>query len=131
MSPRILVVEDEVAIRDAITYSLSTAGHDVIETGLGEAGLEAALGEPFDAIVLDLLLPDINGADLCARFRQHDHSTPVVMMTARNDKEAERIAREAGVTAFVTKPFSLPDLLEQLQSLLKQNRRREDHPSPA
>ena len=119
MSERILLVEDEEAIRDAIEFSLAKAGYEVVATASGRSGLELALHQPFDAAVLDLLLPDLDGAEICARLRSAGQSSlPIVVMSARADGDASRAAFEAGATAFLAKPFAMAELRAQLRPLV-------------
>ena len=116
--PRVLVVDDEEAIRDALAFSLGAAGFEVRSAATGGAGLELALAERFDAVLLDLLLPDIQGDVVCARLRAALASPPaVVLVTARTDPDAEALGRACGADAFVTKPFRLADLVGRLREL--------------
>jgi two-component system response regulator RegX3 len=121
MNARILVVEDEPAIAEAVTYALAEAGYDVDAVGDGDDAIDAARGRPYDLMVLDLLLPGTQGMDVCRTLRD-ESDLPIVMLTAR-DTEVDRIVGlEIGADDYVTKPFSLVELVSRVRALL---RRRE------
>lgn len=117
-SARILVIEDEHAIRDAITYTLQTAGYQVTEAATGHDGLAAARQEHFDLIIIDMLLPDIPGTDLTRQLRDDsDDGMRILAITARTDADTRDLALSAGADQFMTKPFAMDQLLEHAQAL--------------
>jgi two-component system response regulator RegX3 len=121
MSERILVVDDEPAIVDAVSYALTGEGYSVEARADGEAALEAALGEAFDLVILDLMLPKLSGREVCRRLRA-ESDVPIVMLTAK-DAEVDRVlGLEIGADDYVTKPFSLAELVSRVRANL---RRRE------
>jgi two-component system response regulator RegX3 len=121
MSGRILVVEDEPAIAEAVSYALRDAGYDVDAVGDGGDALDAARDRPYDLMILDLLLPGLPGLDVCRAVRA-ESDLPIVMLTAR-DAELERVVGlEIGADDYVTKPFSVAELVSRVRALL---RRRE------
>ena len=121
MSERILVVDDEPAIVDAVVYALEGEGYEVASRADGEEALSAALDEAFDLVVLDLMLPRLSGTEVCRRLRA-ESDVPIVMLTAK-DAEVDRVlGLEIGADDYVTKPFSIAELVSRVRALL---RRRE------
>jgi two-component system response regulator RegX3 len=121
MSERILVVDDELAITDALSYALTDEGFDVEAVGDGEAALDALADDGFDLVVLDLRLPKISGTEVCRQVRARS-PIPIIMLTAK-DAELDRVVGlEIGADDYVTKPFSMAELVSRVRALL---RRRE------
>jgi two-component system response regulator RegX3 len=122
MNGRILVVEDEPAISDAVEYALREAGYEVDAVGDGDRALAEARTRRYDLMVLDLLLPGTPGLEVCSQLREEQSDLPIVMLTAR-DSEADRVGGlDTGADDYVTKPFSVAELVSRVRSLL---RRRE------
>jgi two-component system, OmpR family, response regulator RegX3 len=121
MNERILVVEDTEAILDAVTDALAAEGFDVHGAADGRKGLEVAEAQPFDLVILDLMLPGLSGTEICRRLRA-ESAVPILILTAR-DAEADRVlGLEIGADDYVTKPFSEVELLSRVRAIL---RRRE------
>ena len=118
---RILVVDDEPAIRDAVGYTLRTEGFDVDVVADGERALEAALGTPYDVVVLDLMLPRMSGTEVCRRVRA-ESAVPIIMLTARGAELDRVMGLEVGADDYVSKPFSMAELVGRIRAIL---RRRE------
>jgi DNA-binding response OmpR family regulator len=118
---RILVVDDEPAIRDAVGYTLRTEGFDVDVVADGERALEAALGSSYDVVVLDLMLPRMSGTEVCRRVRA-ESAVPIIMLTARGAELDRVLGLEVGADDYVTKPFSMAELVGRIRAIL---RRRE------
>jgi len=117
---RVLVVDDERAVRDSLRRALELEGYDVELAADGEEALErlAQNGEP-DAIVLDILMPKMDGLEVCRRLRREGHRLPVLMLTARDEVENRVAGLDAGADDYVTKPFALEELLARLRALLR------------
>ena len=118
---RVLVVDDEAAIRDAVSYALRTEGFDVDVVGDGEAAVELALGGRHDVVVLDLMLPGMSGTEVCRRVRV-ESAVPIIMLTARGAELDRVLGLEVGADDYVTKPFSMAELIGRIRAIL---RRRE------
>lgn len=119
MSERILIVEDEPNLAEAVAYALAQEGFDVDMAGEGRAALEAFEKQSPDLVVLDLMLPHISGWDLFKAFRKQRPSVPVIMLTARAE-ETDRVAGlEMGADDYVTKPFSMRELVARVRSVLR------------
>ena len=118
---RVLVVDDEPAIRDAVEYALRTEGFEVDALGDGNAALEAALTNEHDVVVLDLMLPGMSGSEVCRRVRA-ESAVPIVMLTARGAELDRVLGLEIGADDYVTKPFSMAELIGRIRAIL---RRRE------
>jgi DNA-binding response OmpR family regulator len=115
---RILLVEDETPIAEAVGYALREAGYDVDTLADGEAALAAATERSYDLMVLDLLLPGLPGLDVCRRLRAKS-DLPIVMLTAL-DAELDRVlGLEVGADDYVTKPFSVAELVSRVRALLR------------
>jgi two-component system response regulator MprA len=120
---RILVVDDEPAVREAIERALKLEGYDVRTAADGALGLREIAISPPDAVVLDVLMPNVDGLEVCRRLRDADDRTPVLMLTAR-DAISDRVdGLDAGADDYLVKPFALEELLARLRALL---RRAED-----
>jgi DNA-binding response OmpR family regulator len=118
---RILVVEDEATLRSTVAYNLNKAGHEVRTAGDGEQALALAAAEQPDLVVLDIMLPVMDGFEVCRQLRQRS-SVPVIFLTARDDEIDRVVGLEIGGDDYLTKPFSMRELLARVKALL---RRRE------
>jgi two-component system, OmpR family, response regulator MprA len=117
---RVLVVDDERAVRDSLRRALELEGYDVDLAADGEEALArlGQNGEP-DAIVLDILMPRMDGLEVCRRLRREGHRLPVLMLTARDEVENRVAGLDAGADDYVAKPFALEELLARLRALLR------------
>jgi two-component system, OmpR family, response regulator MprA len=114
---RILLVEDEPAVRDAVDRALRGAGHKADLAREGPAGLQLAMTNPYDAIVLDLGLPGLDGVELCRRLRASGNQIPVLMLTARAAVRDRVEGLDAGADDYLVKPFALDELLARIRAL--------------
>lgn len=125
----ILVIEDDPTISDLLAYNLRWAGYTVRQERSGTAGLEAALKDTVALVLLDLMLPGLDGVAAAREIRRRRPALPVIMLTARDDRETILRGFEAGADDFVTKPFDMDVLLARIQARLRTN--REAAPSSA
>lgn len=116
---RILVVEDEVNIAHALDVGLRAEGFEVEVEHAGDTGLWRAREGSFDAIILDLMLPKMNGYKVCAQLRSEGDQTPILMLTAKDGDFDQIEGFETGADDYVTKPFSFPVLMARLHSLIR------------
>ncbi|WP_344071729.1 response regulator transcription factor [Streptomyces crystallinus] len=120
---RILVVEDDERLAELLRRGLSGDGFAVDVAHDGPCGLDFALGNDYDVIVLDVLLPGLNGFRLCARLREAGVWTPVLMLTAKDGEYDEAEGLDTGADDYVTKPFSYVALVARLRALVRRGRR--------
>jgi DNA-binding response OmpR family regulator len=116
---KILIVEDEKHLADGLKFNLEAEGYEAVVADSGEAALERLARERFDAVVLDIMLPGIDGFDVTRRLRQREDFTPVLMLTARGRPEDVLKGFEAGTDDYLAKPFELEIFLARLNGLLR------------
>lgn len=118
---KILVVEDEPALQDTLTYNLTRQGYSVEAAGDGQAALDAARKLTPDLVVLDIMLPILDGFEVCRILRQ-ETNIPILMLTARDDEIDRVIGLEMGADDYLTKPFSMREFLARVKALLRRRR---------
>jgi two-component system alkaline phosphatase synthesis response regulator PhoP len=130
---KILIVEDESDILDLVTHYLEKEGFRVRSAADGPAGLSAARRERPDLIVLDLMLPGMDGLELCRKLRAEPGSSmvPVIMLTAKVEETDRVVGLELGADDYLTKPFSPKELIARVKALLRRAERREDDGKPS
>jgi len=121
MPETILVVEDEPALRDTLAYNLKKDGFNVEAVGDGRSALESARRLKPDLIVLDLMLPEIDGFEVC-RILRKEMITPILMLTARDDEIDRVVGLEVGADDYLTKPFSMRELMARVKAQLRRSR---------
>lgn len=121
MSKRVLVVEDDVAIREALEFNLVREGYQVETVGDGVAALAAIRKNMPDLLVLDLMLPEMDGFDVTRTLRQ-ESNIPILMLTARDDEIDRVLGLELGADDYLTKPFSMRELLARVKAMLRRVR---------
>src|SRR3954470_1303282 len=121
-SARILVVDDEPSITDLLSTALRYMGYDVATARTGSGALDSAAGNPPDLIVLDVMLPDIDGFEVCRRLRADGDFVPVIFLTARDAEDDRVTGFIRGGADYVTKPFSLEELTLRIGALLRRTR---------
>ncbi len=122
---RLLVVEDEAAIRELLRLHLSLAGFGIEEIADGTTALERARSEKFDLIVLDVMLPGLDGITLCRAIRSQgvNAPTPILMLTARDTESDKVLGLESGADDYLTKPFGIREMLARVSAILRRNDR--------
>lgn len=128
MSEQILVVEDEPAIAAFVQTALEREGFSVSVAHSGEAALAQIQANPPQIVVLDLMLPGINGFEVCRRVRQHRMYIPVIMLTSRTDDVDKIVGLELGADDYVTKPFNARELIARIRSVLRLIHKAGTHP---
>jgi DNA-binding response OmpR family regulator len=125
---KILVVDDEAVLVETIAYNLEQAGYAVVTAADGASALEAAQRERPDLIILDLMLPEMDGLEVCRQLRREDNTatTPIMMLTAKGEEIDKVVGLEVGADDYVTKPFGRRELLARVRALL----RRTDYAIP-
>ena len=121
MSERILVVEDEPTLQETLSYNLTRQGYTVEAVGDGQAAIDAARQQTPDLIVLDLMLPILDGFEVCRILRQ-EMNVPILMLTARDDEIDRVIGLEMGADDYLTKPFSMREFLARVKAHLRRVR---------
>jgi two-component system alkaline phosphatase synthesis response regulator PhoP len=122
VSERILVVDDEASILQLLTYNLTRAGYEVVTATNGEEALQLAKSQPFDLILLDLMLPGMDGFEVCKEIRKSS-AVPILMLTARGEEIDRVIGFEIGADDYVTKPFSPRELLGRVKAILRRTKK--------
>ncbi|MGH1503893.1 MAG: response regulator [Acidimicrobiales bacterium] len=121
MQTRILTVEDDERIRQAVKLALEDEGWNVDEADTGEAALERFTGQPADVVLIDIMLPGIDGFEVCRSIRRNS-DVPIIMVTARNDTHDVVAGLEAGADDYLTKPFAPKELSARIRALLRRAR---------
>ena len=121
MSDRVLIIEDDSRLAEMVQHYLGAAGFRVDRAADGRSGLALAARDHFDAVILDLMLPDMDGLDLCRALRARS-SLPILMLTARGDAMDRVIGLEIGADDYLPKPFEPRELLARLRAILRRSR---------
>jgi DNA-binding response OmpR family regulator len=123
----VLIVEDDVSVARFLRQAIAEAGYAPVVTGDGHTALEQARSGRYSLILLDIMIPRLNGLEVCRRLRQDNQQTPVLMITARDTLEDKVEGLDAGADDYLVKPFQLAELLARVRALL---RRRSAPPAP-
>ncbi len=121
MTETVLIVEDETALQETLAYNLRQAGYRVLVSGDGLEGLRLAKTQHPDLILLDVMLPGLDGFEFCRRLRR-EHNMPVIMLTARADEIDRVVGLEVGADDYLPKPFSMRELLARVKAQLRRTR---------
>jgi two-component system alkaline phosphatase synthesis response regulator PhoP len=122
MKEKILIIEDERELINGLRLNLEFEGYEVISAEDGEAGLERALKDAPDLILLDIMLPKKDGLDVCREIRRQNLTTPIVMLTAKGEEVDKVVGLEIGADDYITKPFSLKELLARIKAQLRRGK---------
>ncbi|HEY2980036.1 MAG TPA: response regulator, partial [Anaerolineales bacterium] len=125
MPETILVVEDETALRETLAYNLQKEGYTVEVAGDGRKALDAARALRPDLLVLDIMLPELDGFEVC-RILRKEMNTPILMLTARDDEIDRVVGLEVGADDYLTKPFSMRELIARVKAQLRRARLLQD-----
>ncbi|WP_173915866.1 response regulator transcription factor [Halobacillus sp. Marseille-Q1614] len=119
MKQRILIVDDEESIVTLLQYNIEQAGYETDVAFNGKEALEKASSTTFDLIVLDVMLPEMDGMDVCKELRQKQVQTPILMLTAKDDEFDKVLGLELGADDYLTKPFSPREVLARIKAILR------------
>jgi DNA-binding response OmpR family regulator len=123
---RVLLLEDDANIVELLSIHLHDLGCEVVAVANGQEGLTAVLEQSFDLVILDLMLPGMNGMDVCRRIRQTDRHTPILILSAKSEEIDKVLGLETGADDYLTKPFSVREFIARVKVIF---RRKEDYVS--
>lgn len=126
MSKRILLVDDEPHILRLLSYHLSRDGFEVSVAEEGRTALQMALNDSFEFIVLDIMLPQLDGVEICKRLRHSGIKTPIMMLSAKGEEFDKVLALELGADDYMTKPFSPRELTARIKAILRRTKNKDD-----
>jgi len=127
MPVKILVVDDEPAVTDLLAYNLRKAGYEILLAADGSEALRQARTSSPDLILLDLMIPEVNGLDVCRELRKTSN-VPIIMLTARGEEIDRVVGLELGADDYVSKPFSVHELLARIKAVLRRAQQSNDEP---
>jgi DNA-binding response OmpR family regulator len=128
---KILLIEDDERIVELIDIHLKDIFCESTKAFSGEEGLQYALNKKFDLIILDIMLPDMNGVEICRNIRAERNNTPIMMLTARSEEIDKVIGFETGADDYLTKPFSIRELIVRIKAVLRRTEINNNHASDA
>jgi DNA-binding response OmpR family regulator len=118
---KVLLIEDDSIIVDLIKIHLSDLHCELASTSLGKEGLEKAVQEPFDLIILDIMLPDLNGLEICRRIRMQNTRTPILMLTAKAEEMDKVNGLAMGADDYMTKPFGIREFIARINAIFRRS----------
>lgn len=116
---KVLVIEDELSILKLLTYNLEQEGYEVESSMDGEEGLQMALNNPYHMILLDLMLPNKDGMEICREIRQAKSEIPIIMLTAKDSEIDKILGLEIGADDYITKPFSPREVIARMKAIFR------------
>jgi len=123
---RVLIVEDDEAMGVALRHGMTFQGYTVLMATDGATGLQMATERDVDLIILDVMLPNMSGIEVCKRLRSHGSAVPIIMLTARGQELDKVLGLKVGADDYVTKPFSFMELMARVEALLRRTAKRGD-----
>ncbi|MCF0069679.1 response regulator transcription factor [Dyadobacter sp. CY261] len=126
----VLIIEDDSNIIELLTIHLSDLGCKVVSEKNGQNGLVRATGSAFDLIILDVMLPGLNGMEVCRKVRQTDRQTPILMLTARSEEIDKVMGLETGADDYLTKPFSVREFIARVRVIFRRNEEKARYSQP-
>ncbi|WP_409289732.1 response regulator transcription factor [Peribacillus sp. SCS-37] len=121
MSKKVLVVDDEESIVTLLQYNLEQAGFEVVTAMDGREGVKKAVEETPDLVILDLMLPEMDGLEVCKQLRQQKLNVPILMLTAKDDEFDKVLGLELGADDYLTKPFSPREVIARIKAILRRS----------
>lgn len=125
----ILIIEDDRDIAELVEINIKDLGYDLVKAHDGEEGLEQALNNKYALIILDLMLPKLNGTEVCKKIRSKDVHTPILMLTAKSEELDKVLGLEMGADDYLTKPFSIRELLARIKANIRRVKVDAEHKS--
>ena len=125
MKEKVLVIEDDPTLLRVLTDNLKYEGYEAIGVSDGERGLESALNESPDLVLLDIMLPKVNGYEVCRLLREEGREMPIIMLTAKGEETDVVLGLNIGADDYVTKPFSIKELMARCRALLRRTRQND------
>jgi len=122
---RLLLVDDDPSLREVARYALARAGHDVTEAADGKQAVDLCVSRPFDLVVLDVLMPELDGLEVCRQLRQREIDVPIVFLSSRGEEVDRVLGLEMGGDDYLTKPFSPRELVSRVKAVLRRARPRD------
>ena len=116
---KILIVEDEFAMRQGLKDNLEIEGYEVDQAGDGKTGLEKILNNKYNLVILDVMMPEMSGFDVCKKVRAAGNFTPIILLTAKGEEIDKVLGLELGADDYITKPFGLRELLARVKAILR------------
>ncbi len=129
MSIRVLIAEDDANLRQGLIDLLEGEGYTVFSAGDGQQALERFHEEAPDLVLLDVMMPELSGYNVCRQIRQHDSRTPIIMLTAKGEEIDKVVGLELGADDYVTKPFGLHELRARIAAVLRRSRQNQQEPA--
>ncbi len=119
MEKTILIIEDDISILRGLKDNLTFEGYNVLTSSHGQEGLQMAIEKQINLLLLDIMLPGINGYDICRRLKKEKPDLPIIMITARGTEIDKITGLDFGADDYITKPFSIPELLARVRAVLR------------